>query len=469
MIIYYFVLFFIIIAFILASIEDIKKKEVYDYLNFSLIFIILIISLFHSFITESFEPLRYVIFGLLIGFGLGSLMYYLGMWGGGDAKFLIGFGAASYYLLEFGEKNFNNLSLGFEFLILKIGEFLDIFLNFSLKFIYIDLFFIFLILFFIINNLFHKKFELIKDMSLLLFSLIFLFIGLNFNSYSPLILFFFGLISFFLIFFADEKIFSSIFIRFKKNLENLKEGDILDDGIKINGKTIIEKEKGIKGLDKEDLLSIKEILKETQKENLRIDLRFIFPFSIIVSINFFLYLIAIISFDSITLNLLSFLFKFLFFSIISGGVFALVLILYYYFKNIKKIKISFKWYEIALIFGIFVVGSLFFMINKLYSILFFMVLVIYILIKVSKKVENFAFITKKSISKIVPGDWIVEDIKIEEKLIYSKEDFKLGVNEDQLKKLKDLHEKNKLKSVLVKDGIAFLPPMFIAFIIMLII
>ena len=48
------------------------------------------------------------------------------------------------------------------------------------------------------------------------------------------------------------------------------------------------------------------------------------------------------------------------------------------------------------------------------------------------------------------------------------ENFKLGVDEDQLEKIKILSKKNKnFNSLLVKDGIAFLPPMFIAFIIML--
>ncbi|MCA9497209.1 MAG: prepilin peptidase, partial [Nanoarchaeota archaeon] len=106
MVIYGFiVLFLIILSFILASIEDIKKREVYDYLNYSLTFFILVIALFQSFAINSIEPIKYVAFGVLIGFVLGSFLYYVGIWGGGDAKFLIGFSAASYYLIAYSDFN----------------------------------------------------------------------------------------------------------------------------------------------------------------------------------------------------------------------------------------------------------------------------------------------------------------------------------------------------------------------------
>ncbi|MCA9459817.1 MAG: prepilin peptidase, partial [Nanoarchaeota archaeon] len=118
MVIYGFiVLFLIILSFILASIEDIKKREVYDYLNYTLTFFILVLGLFHSFATNSIDPIKYVSFGILIGFILGSFLYYIGIWGGGDAKFLIGFSAASYYLISYS--NFDT----------KMTFFLDYFIN----------------------------------------------------------------------------------------------------------------------------------------------------------------------------------------------------------------------------------------------------------------------------------------------------------------------------------------------------
>ena len=97
----YIVLLIVLFTFLIASFEDIKKREVYDYINFAFAFIIIIIAVFDSIQLSSIEPLKYVGFGLLIGFLLGSALFYSGIWGGGDAKFLIGFGASAYYLMEF--------------------------------------------------------------------------------------------------------------------------------------------------------------------------------------------------------------------------------------------------------------------------------------------------------------------------------------------------------------------------------
>ncbi|MEC8339131.1 MAG: hypothetical protein VXZ40_00775, partial [Nanoarchaeota archaeon] len=63
----------------------------------------------------------------------------------------------------------------------------------------------------------------------------------------------------------------------------------------------------------------------------------------------------------------------------------------------------------------------------------------------------------------------MQDIVVKDKVYFKVEDFKLGVEEEQLQKIKELSKKNpSLKSILIKDGIAFLPPMFGAFILLLI-
>jgi Flp pilus assembly protein protease CpaA len=107
----YFVLIITIIFFVIASFEDIKKREVYNYINFSYTFIIIIVAIFHSMIENSFIHIKYVGFGMLMGFALGSMIYYLGIWGGGDAKFLIGFSGASYYLINFANSFSSDLKI----------------------------------------------------------------------------------------------------------------------------------------------------------------------------------------------------------------------------------------------------------------------------------------------------------------------------------------------------------------------
>ena len=51
----YLVLTIILIVFLIASIEDLKKREVYDYINFSLAFFILVVAIFHSLMINSFD------------------------------------------------------------------------------------------------------------------------------------------------------------------------------------------------------------------------------------------------------------------------------------------------------------------------------------------------------------------------------------------------------------------------------
>ena len=82
-----------LIALIIASITDIKKREVPDFLNFSLIGIGIVLGATLSIINWIIWPLLAAIGGLAVGYGIGALMYYTGQWGGGDAKMLMGLGA----------------------------------------------------------------------------------------------------------------------------------------------------------------------------------------------------------------------------------------------------------------------------------------------------------------------------------------------------------------------------------------
>ena len=62
----YLVLAIVLIIFTIASYEDIKKREVYDFLNFGFLFSILIIGVIDSFLTESFIPILLVIVILIM-------------------------------------------------------------------------------------------------------------------------------------------------------------------------------------------------------------------------------------------------------------------------------------------------------------------------------------------------------------------------------------------------------------------
>jgi len=81
-------------ALVFASANDIKTKEVPDWLSYSLIVSCFSVRIFHALI---FSDLWYFLYGL-IGFGamfiLGLVMYYTKQWGGGDAKLVMGLGIA---------------------------------------------------------------------------------------------------------------------------------------------------------------------------------------------------------------------------------------------------------------------------------------------------------------------------------------------------------------------------------------
>jgi hypothetical protein len=88
----------------------------------------------------------------------------------------------------------------------------------------------------------------------------------------------------------------------------------------------------------------------------------------------------------------------------------------------------------------------------------------------AKAIEKVAFIKKKKLNEIVLGDWIVQDIKIGNRIIYHKEDFKIGVDEFQLEKIKELDKTHSnLDKILVKDGIAFLPALYLGFLLLFLI
>lgn len=67
--------------------------------------------------------------------------------------------------------------------------------------------------------------------------------------------------------------------------------------------------------------------------------------------------------------------------------------------------------------------------------------------------------------KLTEGDWIVEDIKINKKIICGPKD--LGISLSQIKKLIALKEKGKINKIKIKEGLPFVPSFLIAFIITL--
>jgi Flp pilus assembly protein protease CpaA len=81
------------IGLIIASYTDLKKREVPDWLNFSLVGLGLGIRLLWSLITNDYSFIIAGVLGFVAFFLIALLMFYTGQWGGGDSKMIMGLGA----------------------------------------------------------------------------------------------------------------------------------------------------------------------------------------------------------------------------------------------------------------------------------------------------------------------------------------------------------------------------------------
>ncbi len=82
-----------VFALLIASLTDLKKKEVPDWLNFSVIAAALGIRLIHAVAYSDYKYFLYGVIGFVTMFSLGMILYYGRLWGGGDTKLLMGLGA----------------------------------------------------------------------------------------------------------------------------------------------------------------------------------------------------------------------------------------------------------------------------------------------------------------------------------------------------------------------------------------
>ncbi len=81
-----------LISLLIASLSDLKTREVPDWLSFSTIFLGFGIRALYSLTTRSWDSIVAGSLGFLAFFIVGHLMYRTGQWGGGDSKLLMGIG-----------------------------------------------------------------------------------------------------------------------------------------------------------------------------------------------------------------------------------------------------------------------------------------------------------------------------------------------------------------------------------------
>ena len=231
---YYFLFTLAFLFTVFASIQDIRKREVSNWLNFSLVAFALAYRFFYaSFLGEW----KFFIFGL-IGFGifffLGQIMYYSRGFGGGDVKLLFGYGVILPY------SNYSDLiffSLGFFILLLLVGAVYSLIYSVMIVYSY--------------KGKFAKEFSLNykKYNRFILFALVFgilisIFSGFNF------IFIYLGMFVFFssILFIYLRALDSCMIIL--KNSKDLSEGDWVEKEVIVGGKVI---GKSVHGLSLKDI------------------------------------------------------------------------------------------------------------------------------------------------------------------------------------------------------------------------
>lgn len=94
---YYFLFIIALIWVIFAVVKDIKKREVPNWLNFSLIAFAIAYRAFYSISANESMFLISGLAGFILFFALAHAFYYLKVFAGGDAKLLMGFGVILPY------------------------------------------------------------------------------------------------------------------------------------------------------------------------------------------------------------------------------------------------------------------------------------------------------------------------------------------------------------------------------------
>lgn len=91
------VLFFLtaLIGSIIAAVYDLKTTEIPDEVPYAMTVLALAFVLIEAFLQKSFLPVFVSLVSGLVLLAVGFLMYYLGLWGGGDAKLLAAIGFMS--------------------------------------------------------------------------------------------------------------------------------------------------------------------------------------------------------------------------------------------------------------------------------------------------------------------------------------------------------------------------------------
>ena len=231
-----------LIWIVVAVFQDLRKREIANWLNFSLVIFALGFRFFYClFEANSFNLFYQGLIGFGIFWGLGNLLYYGKMFAGGDAKLMMSLGA----ILPFYENFFNNL---------------EVFLLFFVLFLFAGAIYgLFSMGYYIFSNrkLFRKKFyEKFYDKKYFNFLILVLGILLMVWGFYEVVLFYFGIFVFVIpLLYISAKVVDDNFMLKKVKPSKLAEGDWLYKDVKV-GKKVVKA--NWNGLSKKEIVLLKK-------------------------------------------------------------------------------------------------------------------------------------------------------------------------------------------------------------------
>ncbi|MGE0792995.1 MAG: prepilin peptidase [Candidatus Woesearchaeota archaeon] len=250
----------VLFGLMFASYKDFKKREVPDYLNFSMIILGIMFGLIGAIYFKNYWILLSSILGLGVGYLFGALMFYTGQWGGGDAKMVMAIGALHgfniYNWIKFGE--FPLLLIIF-FTIIFAGSF------YGLIYMIVLVFKNFKEVKKEFNLKIHEKNIIVIRKIVLIFVCLFCLLALFLNDF----IFRFTFIGLAIIIFLGNyliifgKVIEKVCMVKKVDVSKLTEGDWILNDIVVKGKTICgPKDLGIslKQISKLKKLKVKEVI-----------------------------------------------------------------------------------------------------------------------------------------------------------------------------------------------------------------
>lgn len=161
--------------------------------------------------------------------------------------------------------------------------------------------------------------------------------------------------------------------------------------------------------------------------------------------------------------------------IVVGALYGIIWMFYLIFKHWKKFRIEFKKLAnkrnvkitrivVLVAFVLLLLLSFFISTVLLRSTFLYIALIsglsFYLWLLV-KTVEKACMIKPMTPDKLTEGDWIAKEVKLGKKYIAGPKD--LGIEKKQIRLLKKLYNQKKIKTVLVKEGIPFVPSFLFAY------